>query len=277
MRGDQTAFDEAVGNARHHLVVLEAARLRLVGVDHEVVGLRDRVRLRNEAPCGPVGRPRRRGRAAWPPAAARSGHPASSPAPSRLPGSRRSTRTRRASSGRGRRRLRARTSSLPTSAHRHRSSSTIAGTSFAWTGGGGGGRRRRPARSRSRPGTRRRAASRGRPPSSRRRGCRARTRTPRPPAGRPTSAHERFVQTSTSCSPDGLEVEHVVEGRDRQAVGGRVVERVGDLRERLRRQPAVALLRHPERWQHRRAAIRVASPRRPGSPLASVTSDPPRP
>ena len=47
----------------------------------------------------------------------------------------------------------------------------------------------------------------------------------------PTSAHERFVQTSTSVPSDGLEVEHVVEGRDRLAVRGREVERVGDLAE----------------------------------------------
>ncbi len=66
------------------------------------------------------------------------------------------------------------------------------------------------------------------------------------------------MHTSTSCSPDGLEVEHVVEGGNRQAVGGRVVERVRDLGERLRGQPAVALLRHAQRGQHRRPAIRIA-------------------
>src|SRR5712691_1635079 len=41
---------------------------------------------------------------------------------------------------------------------------------------------------------------------------------------------------------DGLEVEHVVEARHRHAVGGRQVERVRDLLERLPRQPAVLLL-----------------------------------
>ena len=55
---------------------------------------------------------------------------------------------------------------------------------------------------------------------------------------------------------DGLEVEHVVERRDRLAVRRRQVERVGHLAERLRREPAVALLREPERRQHRRARRR---------------------
>ena len=35
--------------------------------------------------------------------------------------------------------------------------------------------------------------------------------------------------------PDRLEVEHVVERRDRAAVGGRQLERVGDLADRVRR------------------------------------------
>ena len=57
---------------------------------------------------------------------------------------------------------------------------------------------------------------------------------------------------------DRLEVEHVVEGRDRLAVGGRQVERVGDLAERLGRQPAVLLLREAQRRDHgRRRAVRV--------------------
>ena len=53
---------------------------------------------------------------------------------------------------------------------------------------------------------------------------------------------------------DGLEVEHVVEARDGHAVRGRQVERVGDLLERLARQPAVALLGEPQRGQDRRAS-----------------------
>ena len=43
--------------------------------------------------------------------------------------------------------------------------------------------------------------------------------------------------------PDRLEVVHVVERGDRLAVRGRQVERVGDLAQRLGREPAVALLR----------------------------------
>ena len=56
---------------------------------------------------------------------------------------------------------------------------------------------------------------------------------------------------------DGLQVVHVVEGRDRHAVRGRLVERLGDLAERLGREPAVALLREPQRRQGRRARHRV--------------------
>src|SRR5262249_37523137 len=56
--------------------------------------------------------------------------------------------------------------------------------------------------------------------------------------------------------PDGREVEHVVEGRDRVTVGGRQPERVGDLAERLGGQPAVPLLREPQRRDRRRARIR---------------------
>ena len=60
---------------------------------------------------------------------------------------------------------------------------------------------------------------------------------------------------------DGLEPEHVVERRDREAVGGRQVERVGDVAERLLGEPAaVALLRELERRHHRRQALGVARP-----------------
>src|SRR5690348_10945013 len=44
-------------------------------------------------------------------------------------------------------------------------------------------------------------------------------------------------------APDRLEMEHVVEGRDRVAEGRRDLERVGGLLDRLARQPAVLLLR----------------------------------
>src|SRR5947208_3606891 len=61
--------------------------------------------------------------------------------------------------------------------------------------------------------------------------------------------------------PDRLEVEHVVEGRDRIAEGRRDLERVGGLLERLARQPAMLLLREPQGRQRRRArALRVARP-----------------
>src|SRR5437588_2521026 len=55
-----------------------------------------------------------------------------------------------------------------------------------------------------------------------------------------------------------LQVEHVVEGRDRLAVRGREVERLAHFLEGLRREPtAVPLLRDPERGQDRRARHRV--------------------
>src|SRR5207237_1527587 len=58
--------------------------------------------------------------------------------------------------------------------------------------------------------------------------------------------------------PHRLQVEHVVEGRDRLAVRGREVERLADLLEGLGREPAaVPLLRDPERGQDRRARDRV--------------------
>ena len=57
--------------------------------------------------------------------------------------------------------------------------------------------------------------------------------------------------------PDRLQMVHVVEGRDRHAVRGRLVERLRDLAERLGREPAVALLREPQRRQRRRARDRI--------------------
>ena len=57
---------------------------------------------------------------------------------------------------------------------------------------------------------------------------------------------------------DGLQVEHVVEARDRLAVRRRQLERLADLAEGLGREPAaVLLLREPERGQDGRAALRV--------------------
>src|SRR5207244_4478794 len=57
---------------------------------------------------------------------------------------------------------------------------------------------------------------------------------------------------------DGLEVEHVVEGRDRLGLRRRDADRLGDLLERLARQPAaVPLLRQPKRRQDRRPPLRV--------------------
>src|SRR5918992_462919 len=57
--------------------------------------------------------------------------------------------------------------------------------------------------------------------------------------------------------PDRLEMEHVVEGRDRLAVRRRHVERVRHVAQRLRGQPPVLLLRHPQPGQHRGARFRV--------------------
>src|SRR5918996_3496075 len=58
---------------------------------------------------------------------------------------------------------------------------------------------------------------------------------------------------------DRLQMEHVVEGRDRLAVRGREPERVSDLDEGLGRQPAaVPLLREPQGGQRRRPRVRVA-------------------
>ena len=55
VRGDQAALDEPVRDPREDLVVLEAAGLRLVGVDDEVVRLGDRVGLGDERPLQPGG------------------------------------------------------------------------------------------------------------------------------------------------------------------------------------------------------------------------------
>src|SRR6185437_15130434 len=55
MSGDEAALDEPEGDPRHDLVVLEAAGLRLVRVDDEVVRIRVLIRLRDEGPL-PSGR-----------------------------------------------------------------------------------------------------------------------------------------------------------------------------------------------------------------------------
>src|SRR5438270_6802547 len=78
-----------------------------------------------------------------------------------------------------------------------------------------------------------------------------------------------------------LQVEHVVEGRDRLAVRRREVERLADLAEGLGREPAaVPILRDPERRQDRRPRLRVLRPHLPGlvdrrstSPI-TVSSEP---
>src|SRR6187551_2520317 len=56
---------------------------------------------------------------------------------------------------------------------------------------------------------------------------------------------------------DRLEVEHVVEGRNRFAERGRRTERVGALTQRLRREITVVLLREPQRRQRRGAPVRI--------------------
>ncbi len=55
---DQAALEEAERDAEHDLAVLERARLGLVGVDDEVVRLRDLVGLRHEAPLASRGEER---------------------------------------------------------------------------------------------------------------------------------------------------------------------------------------------------------------------------
>src|SRR5262249_30165502 len=58
-------------------------------------------------------------------------------------------------------------------------------------------------------------------------------------------------------SPDRLEVKLLVERGDRLTVGGREVERVGHLAQRLRGEPPVPLLGEPQRGQNGRAWVRV--------------------
>ena len=79
------------------------------------------------------------------------------------------------------------------------------------------------------------------------------------------------MQTSISVLAHRLEPEHVVERRDREAVGGRQVERVGDLAERLLREPAaVPLLRELQRRHHRGERPPGSAPGSPGSRRSSV-------
>src|ERR671910_1618586 len=74
-------------------------------------------------------------------------------------------------------------------------------------------------------------------------------------------AHERARDVGADLDEmpaDGLQVVHVVERRDRHAVGGRLLERLRDLTEGRGREPSVALLREPQRRQGRRARDGVA-------------------
>ena len=72
----------------------------------------------------------------------------------------------------------------------------------------------------------------------------------------PTTAQETFVHTSIEVLADRCELELVVERRDRLAVRRRQLERVGDLAQHVRREPAVLLLRKPQRRQDGRARVR---------------------
>ena len=56
VRGDQAALDQPVRHLRHHLAVLERARLGLVGVDDEVRRLRPLLRSISDA-LRPIGKP----------------------------------------------------------------------------------------------------------------------------------------------------------------------------------------------------------------------------
>ena len=223
------------GTREQDLVVLEAARLRLVGVDDEVVRVRDLLGFADEAPLA-AGREERAAAAAQLRGEQLVGHRRRRQRArlARAPRSRRRPRTRRASSGRARRRRPSR--SQPA----HGSSSTIAGTSLRLdVHGGSGGRPRRSSPSRSRRGTRSSAASPCRRRSSRRRGSRARPRTPRAPAAR------RRARTRRSCRPRPCARRPARGGTGRRTTrptwqyAGVSVERVGDLAERVGREPAV--------------------------------------
>src|ERR1700693_4302307 len=81
---------------------------------------------------------------------------------------------------------------------------------------------------------------------------------------------------------DRREVVHVIEGRNRLDVSRCEVERVGDLPERLRRQPPVLLLRQPQAVHHSRPGVwigrgrlanLVAKSHRSTSPI-TVSRDP---
>ena len=190
--GDQAALDQAVRDARHHLAVLEAPGLGLVGVDDEVLAA---------SALAPVDQRRlAAGREAGAAAAAQlrgvelvdQRRRASSRAPSRAPRSRRPPGSRRARRGRARRRRRADRLRVGHGAP-SRSPARPSGVDVA---GGSGGRPRRPSRSRSRRGTRPSAAS----PCRRRVVSPARhaerpARTPRRPAGR------RRARRRGSCRP----------------------------------------------------------------------------
>ena len=81
----------------------------------------------------------------------------------------------------------------------------------------------------------------------------------------PRAAHEMFVHTSTVVRAPGSS--HVVEGRDRQAVGGRHIECVRDLAQRLGGSHSVLLLR-----QVQAMALPNVGPDRPVDPAMRLAS-----
>src|SRR5207253_2395352 len=79
-------------------------------------------------------------------------------------------------------------------------------------------------------------------------------------AGDARSADERAWEIRADLDhvpADGLEVVHVIEAGDRLAVRGRQVERLGNLAQRLGRQPPLRLLGKPECRHDRRPAIGI--------------------
>ncbi len=73
----------------------------------------------------------------------------------------------------------------------------------------------------------------------------------------PHSEQEMFVHTYTRVAPDGGGLEHVVEGRDGDQLGGGQPHHARDLVDRLGRAPAVHPLRGLQRRQDRGAGVGV--------------------
>src|SRR5712691_5807726 len=74
------------------------------------------------------------------------------------------------------------------------------------------------------------------------------------------SAHERTRDVGAHLDhvpSDRGEIEHLAEGGDGLAERRRRAERICALAQRLRREVAVLLLRQPQRWQRRRARVRI--------------------